>query len=183
MSNEAFKTYEEQQAFDQQQAEQVRADKIQAEAIKKAEREIRVPRNEILSELKAGSSCMNLKYLHQAEEQIETQKETLAGYVLELELTAEFISPEQIRVLKKKTESAYLKINEINAWVNLYADNKKKFSQIPKTLSKSIFGDAAESLQELLKDVRLEPSDIAQKVMIEMGKPVKASLTHITTRG
>ena len=181
MSQPVFKSYQEEKDWkDEQQVIKAQEAKALA-AEKEEERKRRIPRNTVIIQLKEDAGHVNLTQLKDLESLVYNRREILAKSLLELELSAEFISPKDIDALKGKVKHNYQSIKDALKWIDLYKENIKMFSSVPE-LSKSIFGDAAAELYECTKNVELDPAEIAQSMFRKM-KPAQASLTHITTRG
>ena len=172
--NKIFKSYEEEEAYNQEQA---RIKKEQAEkrkAEKAEERKRRIPINNIIAELYADKKALGITDFNKIEQSVETKKEMLAIDLLKLELGAELMSPEAIEILKKRIKQAYKNINDYVDFIKRYKDNKELFTKLPSEgLTKSIFGDIGEELHAICKDVELNHHDFAKDLFTTIGQKFK----------
>lgn len=173
-----FTSYEEEKAWKDEQAV-IKAEEAKAIAAEKEEeRKRRIPRNNVIQKLKEDAGHVNLASLKDLESLVYNRREILAKSLLQLELSAEFISPKEIEKLKASVKHNYTSIKDALKWIEIYKENEKMFSSVPE-LSKSIFGDVSEELYECVKGVELDPAEIAVGIFSKMKAP-RANSTHIT---
>lgn len=171
--NKIFKSYEEEEAHNQEQA---RIKKEQAEkrkAEKAEERKRRIPINNIIAELYADKKALGITDFNKIEQSVETKKEMLAIDLLKLELGAELMHESKIELLKKRIKTAYQNISDYVAFAERYTKHKALFEKLPaEGLSKSIFGDIGEELHAICKDVEIDRHGLAKDLFNSLGKPV-----------